>query len=262
MPGPPLDQNAALERPFSAAVLRLLRGIPGYPNLRMIELGCGDAWLLQILRADGGRAIRGTTFLDLGQDYIRERTYPEGLDVDTGIDLNRPLPYADAEFDVVYTSEVIEHVDSHLTMVGEACRVLRPGGTLVLSTPNLHRLSSRLHFALTGLHLTCQAMMPYDLPIERIGEYHHRPVDFPLMHYLLWQHGLRIQHLEPSRVKRIDRVAAWVLPVLRTITRHAMDRLMPVTGYATAEGRRDLERWMSDRVLAVSEQICLAARKT
>ena len=47
MPGVPLDQSAALERPFSAAVLRLLRGIPGYPNLRMIELGCGDAWLLQ-----------------------------------------------------------------------------------------------------------------------------------------------------------------------------------------------------------------------
>jgi len=44
------------------------------------------------------------------------------------------LPFADAVADVVVAGEVLEHVSEPLVLVAEACRVLRPGGTLVIDT--------------------------------------------------------------------------------------------------------------------------------
>ena len=44
------------------------------------------------------------------------------------------LPFPDAVADVVVAGEVLEHVTAPLALVAEACRVLRPGGTLVLDT--------------------------------------------------------------------------------------------------------------------------------
>ena len=44
------------------------------------------------------------------------------------------LPFADAVADIVVAGEVLEHVVEPLALVAEACRVLRPGGTLVLDT--------------------------------------------------------------------------------------------------------------------------------
>jgi 2-polyprenyl-6-hydroxyphenyl methylase/3-demethylubiquinone-9 3-methyltransferase len=44
------------------------------------------------------------------------------------------LPFADESFDVVAAGEVLEHVTDHTRAVAETCRVLRPGGTLVIDT--------------------------------------------------------------------------------------------------------------------------------
>jgi len=46
------------------------------------------------------------------------------------------LPYADDRFDVVLLNEVIEHVDSDVGAIAEACRVTRPGGHVVVFAPN------------------------------------------------------------------------------------------------------------------------------
>lgn len=45
------------------------------------------------------------------------------------------LPFRDASYDTVLATQVIEHVADHKTMLGETFRVLRPGGTLILSGP-------------------------------------------------------------------------------------------------------------------------------
>jgi dolichol-phosphate mannosyltransferase len=50
------------------------------------------------------------------------------------------LPFRDAVFDTVVCSEVIEHVADEPAVLGELTRVLRPGGTLVLGTPDYGRV--------------------------------------------------------------------------------------------------------------------------
>jgi SAM-dependent methyltransferase len=50
------------------------------------------------------------------------------------------LPFADASFPCVLCSQVIEHVPMEPSLVDELCRVLQPGGRLVLGTPDYDRL--------------------------------------------------------------------------------------------------------------------------
>ncbi len=45
------------------------------------------------------------------------------------------LPFADASFDVVITSEVLEHIQDDVTAITEMVRVLRPGGTFAATVP-------------------------------------------------------------------------------------------------------------------------------
>lgn len=53
------------------------------------------------------------------------------------IDLNTsPIPYPDGFFQTVVANDVIEHVTNPLAMLCESSRVLAPGGTLIVSTPN------------------------------------------------------------------------------------------------------------------------------
>jgi len=67
-------------------------------------------------------------------------------------DLNRPLSCENSRFDVIAAIEVIEHLENPRAVVRECFRLLRPGGVLLLSTPNneswraLIALAGRGHF--------------------------------------------------------------------------------------------------------------------
>jgi SAM-dependent methyltransferase len=52
------------------------------------------------------------------------------------VDANRPLPFRDSQFDLVWCTEVIEHLLDPAFAVSEFKRVLRHGGLLILTTPN------------------------------------------------------------------------------------------------------------------------------
>jgi SAM-dependent methyltransferase len=55
----------------------------------------------------------------------------------------KPLPYAESTFDLVVSMDVIEHVPDPEPWLREALRVLRPSGTLFLTTPNYSSLTLR-----------------------------------------------------------------------------------------------------------------------
>lgn len=245
---------------FMDAALELIHGIPDYRNRRFLELGCGDAWLLERLSNDGV-SVRGTTYQKRDKDYIRGRDYPQDIQVDEGVDLNKPLPYADAEFDVVYSTEVIEHLESHRNFVSECGRVLQPNGWLVLTTPNIHRLISRLHFAVTGVHLVKCPIFQVSEPLERMEEFHHHCVDFVVLHWLLWNSGFRIEKLIPGHVHPASRALWAVAPLLNRFVRPALQRHFP-EDEPLDDARKDLINWMGSKVLLTSEHICLLARKT
>jgi SAM-dependent methyltransferase len=100
--------------------------------------------------------LRGRV-LDLGcglqpyRDLLHEQVEVEGADVadvpgvDKVLEPGAPLPYADAEFDGVMSTQVFEHVADLESFVSEVLRVLKPGGTLVVSVPFIYQMHGRPH---------------------------------------------------------------------------------------------------------------------
>ena len=62
------------------------------------------------------------------------------------LDATKPFPFPDGSFDLIYTEHMIEHIphDSAERMVRECFRVLRPGGTIRVVTPDMAFLRSLL----------------------------------------------------------------------------------------------------------------------
>lgn len=248
------------EKGIVQAVRRAVRAVPGYPDLAVLDISCGDAEILKALQQAGCRA-EGTHFRE--DDYIlsKDRVIPEGIVLHRGVDITGPLPFPDGRYDVVLLTEVIEHLESHAGILHEISRILRPGGHLVLSTPNLQRLGSRWQFFLTGCHRLCQRRIGWDVPRERLYEHHISTPDFPVLHTLIGQAGLRIRRLWLTRVEFPQIFWMALYPVFWLATR------MQVRGRAKySEGRnlgeRDLFRWMVHPCMLASKQLVLLAQKS
>jgi 2-polyprenyl-3-methyl-5-hydroxy-6-metoxy-1,4-benzoquinol methylase len=65
-------------------------------------------------------------------------------------DLNHPIPGYDSYFDVVVAAEVIEHLENPRSMVRDLFRLCRPGGYLVLTTPNNESLRALISLVVRG----------------------------------------------------------------------------------------------------------------
>jgi len=119
----------------------LFRGYVGGPGRRVLDLGCRDGSLTRAYAA--GNEI-------VGVDADREAlAVAAELGIETHwADLDEPLAFADASFDVVVAGELLEHLRDPFRVVGDVRRVLRPGGTFVASVPNAYRLKNRLRFLL------------------------------------------------------------------------------------------------------------------
>ena len=94
------------------AVLRAARRLPGYPRLRVLDLSAGRGEIAAALARDGC-TVRGTHFR--ADDYkLTAQSGPlrhgRPIAIDADVDLTRPLPYADAAFDLVVLCEVAEHL--------------------------------------------------------------------------------------------------------------------------------------------------------
>jgi 2-polyprenyl-3-methyl-5-hydroxy-6-metoxy-1,4-benzoquinol methylase len=98
--------------------------------LEIIDIGCGTGHNSRAMVAKGHR-VRG---IDISEHAIA-RYRENGFDGRT-MDIERGLEFADASFDLAFCSEVIEHLVRPERFAAEVYRVLRPGGRLVLSTPN------------------------------------------------------------------------------------------------------------------------------
>jgi 2-polyprenyl-6-hydroxyphenyl methylase/3-demethylubiquinone-9 3-methyltransferase len=98
-----------------------------HPDSLLLDLACGGGLLAPHVAGKGHRHVG----LDLSPTALPQAR-AHGV-VPVRGDVLR-LPFADEVADVVVAGEVLEHVQEPLELVSEACRVLRPGGVLVLDT--------------------------------------------------------------------------------------------------------------------------------
>jgi SAM-dependent methyltransferase len=103
----------------------LLRYLP--PHSRVLELGAGTGYQALQLKQRGFEVEA----IDLpGSSLSQARVHPV-IDYD-----GRRIPFPDASFDVVFSSNVLEHIADLPGMLAETKRVLRPGGRAVHAMPS------------------------------------------------------------------------------------------------------------------------------
>jgi SAM-dependent methyltransferase len=140
----------------------------------LLDVGCGDGSLLFRYLKDLPREFYGLE----GAPTLRAKAEQRGLKV-FNCDLNGRWPFENDKFDVVFSSQVIEHLHNTRLFVEEAYRVLRPGGTAIITSENLCSLLNC--FAL------CLGYTPFSL-MQTCGRYlgnplglhYHEPLAEPL----------------------------------------------------------------------------------
>src|SRR5215472_4399170 len=184
------------------AVLGHLPALGLSPGARVLDAPCGGAAALtQALTERGYEAIGGDIAPEAAA-YL-EKAFAK-------VDLDAPLPWPDLSFDAVFSTEGIEHLENHFSFLREVRRILKPGGFLILTTPNITALRSRVRFMGSGffgrdgrplnesarhpLHHIGLATFPelrYELHVSgfRISEVRHthvKPISFPYSIYIPW----------------------------------------------------------------------------
>jgi 2-polyprenyl-3-methyl-5-hydroxy-6-metoxy-1,4-benzoquinol methylase len=154
-----LGESAA---PIYAAAANLLRARNA--RGRVIDVGCGIGRF---------RGFAGDLIQDyVGVDVVRHPALPAEITF-LRANLDRePMPMADASGDIVVAIETIEHLENPRAFYRELCRVLKPRGSLVVTTPNQLSLLSLLSLVMKGRFVAfqddsypihCTALLPADL---------------------------------------------------------------------------------------------------
>jgi SAM-dependent methyltransferase len=116
-------------------------------DAEVLEIGCGEGYGTALLAA-ASRSVVGADY-DAVTIAHAAAAYPQARFVRANL---AALPFPDRAFDAVVTLQVIEHVWNHREFVGECRRVLRPGGLLVVSTPNRLTFSPGLDSPVNPFH--------------------------------------------------------------------------------------------------------------
>lgn len=97
----------------------------------VLEAGCGEGYGAELL-ASRARRVVAVDYDGATVAHVRAR-YPRLTVVESNL---AALPLADGAFDVVVNFQVIEHLWDQPQFITECLRLLRPGGLLLMSTPN------------------------------------------------------------------------------------------------------------------------------
>jgi ubiquinone/menaquinone biosynthesis C-methylase UbiE len=151
-------RNLSTDWEFYPTYIAKLTAVRAYlsalPNgTRVLDAGCGEGVLVDEFK---------TRLAIVGVDP----NYASALVTTASL---AKLPYPEASFDRALCLDVLEHLtypDQSLALA-ELYRVVRPGGELLISVPNLAHLQSRVHFLLRGrlIHTASLTKHPGDRPI-------------------------------------------------------------------------------------------------
>jgi ubiquinone/menaquinone biosynthesis C-methylase UbiE len=172
------------------------------------------------------------------------------------LDMNLPFPLPDEQFEFISCIEGIEHLEDQFQFVRECHRVLRPQGVLVLSTPNILNLPSRLKYFFSGFY----SLVPK--PINEFSQVpvfdHIHPVTFYQLRYMLHTQGFTISEVATDLMRR-GAVPLYLLkPLIRLYSIRTMRKEKnPQQRFAN----REIRLTLTSRNILLGRTLIIVARK-
>jgi 2-polyprenyl-3-methyl-5-hydroxy-6-metoxy-1,4-benzoquinol methylase len=183
------------------AVLKRLAGLGLPAQAKILDAPCGGSAALTLALIDRGYCAVGA---DLDADA--ETALAGAL---AKVNLDAPFPWPDQSFDAVISTEGIEHLENHFSFLREVHRILKPGGLLILTTPNTVALRSRLRFLGSGFF--GRDSRPLN-EVARHPLHHIGLATFPELRYELHVSGFRIIEARHTHIKPISYAYAIFAP--------------------------------------------------
>jgi len=166
-------------------VLKLLP--PNSPKLKVLDLGLGQGWLTYFIKKWCNCKVYGLDICPLRRRHLEEeRIQVKKCDVE-----KERIPFEDGFFDFVVCAEVLEHLSSPLHALDEIKRIMRRGGTLILTTPNAKRLAVRLK-SYVG-RMGGKSFATFFEKILPPSQQHEKEYTMEELKHLLGHHGFRIK---------------------------------------------------------------------
>jgi SAM-dependent methyltransferase len=169
------DQEAEYLATFREDVRRISEFVP---SGRMLEIGCGYGYFLQCA-LDAGYDAYG---IDLSPTAVKWAAVRHPGRVFCGL-LEEVPEIHGQQYDVIFGSHLIEHLTSPGDFLDQAAQLLRPGGLMVLVTPNIKSLLSRV---------SGKRWVSFKIP-EHVSYYDPKTITT-----LLTRHGYSVRAVDPA----------------------------------------------------------------
>lgn len=185
---------------------KIVRILESEPRGALLDVPCGEGRFSEKARKMGFDVTAG--------DIIYSESTPEDFKY---IDLNNPLPFPDEYFNAIICIEGIEHLENHFLVIREFSRILKPGGLMILSTPNVLSLESRWKFFWTGYH--DMASRPINDSLENLYMEHVNLAPFNSLEFLFRINQFEIQTIEASSYRKGSLFFMLLYPFIWLFTR-------------------------------------------
>jgi len=176
-------------------------------------------------------------------------------------DFNKKFPFKASSFDLIYSIEVIEHIRSPYDFISECYRILKPGGILILSTPNILHLTSRFKFFVTGFY---DLFEPPSILPANAGRLcgHIMPLTIAYYDYGLRSAGFKNINLSIDKTKSLSSFFYYLLlPFIKFSSYKFKNRVMEYDKLVYKENFRAL-CLINSKIICTSRSLIVLTHKT
>jgi SAM-dependent methyltransferase len=236
-------------QPLSVIQQAALRHVPRLAlpaRAKVLDAPCG-AGALTLALTEAGLDAWGVDLTDeaeaaLGDHFVRAN-------------LSETLPWPASSFDAIFSTEGIEHLENRFAFLREAHRVLKPGGILLLTTPNIAALRSRVRFFFSGFY----HKDPRPLNETQRHPLHHIGLaTFADLRYAMHVCGFSIAHAGATHIKPVGYAYGVLAPAMYLYTRLAFRKEKDAVQRAR---NVEIRRTLLSFPLLFGENLLIVARK-
>lgn len=206
-------------------VMRKVFGLQ-HPHDKVVEVFTHFGYQGKLLDAPAGSGIISQKLKEVGFDVVAVDINPQlfcvqGISCERA-DLNKNLPFEDGTFDFILCSNGIEHLEDPFHFIRECFRILKERGKLLITTPNILNIKSRVANLLVGFNLFTGR--PYNEVDNYLGGDHIHLANYYELRINLHRSGFRILEVTTHSYSHRAMLFSPLYPIIYFATRRAFLR--------------------------------------